>query len=476
MFVVSVLLCGRAVLADLPEQQEQPEPHAYEPKPSGRTLLPAVTLDQDSSGEQQSTPPLVPNTQPLTGVQNPTVGTPQVLHSYWVPGFQYINMVASSSLNQTNAVGWNSTSYMLGSISLLQTWGRAQFSVNYSGGGYFSSDGSQGSGFLHQLGLVQTLEWQNWQFEVFDQFSYLPEAAFGFGVGTSISTPGVGGNLAPALPALQNSYQLNQSIFSSVGTRYSNSFTPQAIYKLSRRASINFAGSYGILRFVEAGNIDSDDAIFNVGYNYSLSRRDTIGALYRFTAYRYLGNPQALNDHVLQVAYGREITGRLTLQVFIGPGIATFAVPIGGMSRQPGTSGGAGFRYVSGLNNLAISYTHGLSNGSGILVGATADQVETNIDRKISRSWGANLNFGYARNKSLGNTSGSQNPQAFNAYYWGGGLSRPVNRESNLSLNYSARIQYSNQAFCAAGVCDRSYTEQRISLLFSWHGAPFVLR
>lgn len=456
--------------------QEQQAPSESNPKPTGRVLSPVAYPDQDPNGDQDSTPALRPDTQPLTGVQNLTLGSPQVLHSFWEPGVQYSNVVASTALNQTAAAGWNSTSYIVGSISLLQTWSHAQFSVNYSGGGYFSSDSSQGSGSLHQLGLVQTLEWQRWQFELLDQFTYLPDVAFGFGVGTGISIPGIGGNLGSALPGLQSNYQPSQSIFTSFGTRYSNSLTPQAVYTLSPRASVNFAGSYGILRFLEAGNISSDDAILNVGYNYSFSRKDTIGVLYRFTAFRYLGNLQALNDHVLEAAYGRKITGRLTLQLFVGPEITTFRVPIGSATHQAGSAGSAALKYGSGLNNLAVSYTHGLSNGSGVQVGSTADQLQTDVDRQLSQYWGGNVNFGYARNRSLGNTSGSQNPQGFNAYYMGGGLGRPVSRDLSLSLNYSVQIQTSNQAVCATGVCGRSYAEHRVSLGFSWHTAPFVLR
>jgi hypothetical protein len=474
--ITAVVAAGLALgpLLACGQDQQPPAESQVEskPKPAGQALPP---VDQDPNADQDATP-LRPDTQPLTGVQNPTLGSPQVLHSYWVPGVEYLTLGASTALNQIGVGGWNSTNYIVGSMSLLQTWSDAQLSVNYSGGGHFSSDSSQGNGSVHELELVQTLEWQRWRFELLDQFSYLPQAAFGFGTGTSLAIPGIGGNLGSALTGLQTSYQPSQSIFTSIGPRYSNSFTPQAVYAISSRASFNFAGSYGILRFVEAGNIDSNDFIFNAGYNYSLDSKDTIGVLYRFTAYRYLGLPQALNDHILEAAYGRRITGHLNLQLFVGPELTTFREPFEGVTRHIAPAVGAALRYAWRSNNVTADYRHGISNGSGIEIGSNVYQVQTGVGRLLSRHWSGNVNFGYVRNVGLGNSVPSTTSQTFNSYYIGGALSRPIGRDSDVTVAYSAYIQNSNQAVCPAYTCNRSYIQHLITLGFSWHATPFVLR
>jgi hypothetical protein len=464
---VGPLSLGTALAATQDQQTES----TSKTKPAGRGYPPYP--DQDPNGDQDSTAPLQPDTRPLTGVQNPTLGSPELRHSYWVPGFEYSNIATSTALNQSTASGWNSTSFVAGEVSLLQTWSHSQLSVNYSGGGYFSTDTSQGNGYFHVFGLVQTFEWKRWQLMLLDDSFYLPEAAFGFGVGIDISVPGVGSGLSGGLPGTQNNYQPNQSIFTSLGTRYSNSFTTQAVYALSPRASIDVAGSYGILRFLKAGNIDSNDTIFNVGYNYALSSRDTIGVLYRFTAFRYPGNQEALNDHVVQAAYSHKITGRLAVQLFGGPEISTSRALVG--SSVSG-SGGATLTYASGSNNLSLIYTHRLSEGSGVQFGSSTDQVQTELDRELSRHWKGNLSFGYARNGSLGNSGVSQNSGTFNSYYIGGGLSRALGRDSKFSLAYATLIQTSNHAVCAAGTCSTSFTQHQIAAGFNWHTRPFVLR
>jgi len=227
---------------------------------------------------------------------------------------------------------------------------------------------------------------------------------------------------------------------------------------------------------LKAGNIDSNDTIFNVGYNYALSSRDTIGVLYRFIAFRYPGNPQALNDHVVQAAYGRKITGRLALQIFGGPEISTSRALVGSTTPRVGGSGGAALGYASGRNNLTLSYLHAVSGGGGALFGSSTDEVQIELGRELSRHWQGSVSFGYARNGSLGNLGVSQNSGGFNSYYIGSGLSRTLGRDSKLSLAYASLIQTSNQAVCAAGTCSTTFTQHQIALGFSWHTRPFVLR
>src|SRR6266436_1489481 len=445
------------------------------PRPAAREYPPVIQGlgELDSNGDQGSTTNLNPDTRPLTGVQNPTLGTPGIRHSYWLPGFQYADTVRSSALNQATSSGWNTTSLVAGNLSVLEAWSRAQLAVNYSGGASFSSDSAQGNSHFHQLGLVQTFDWGRWQLHFLDQFSYLPEAQFGFGAGTALSIPGIGGPLAPPLPGLQGSYIPNQSIFTTFGPRYSNAFATQAAYTVSSRGSITAAGTYGILRFIEAGNIESNNADFSVGYNYVLTSADTLGVQYRFSAYRYIGNPQAIDDQVVQFMYGRKVTGRLALRLHGGPDVTAFRVPINNSTNRVSGSGGANLTYALNRGSLALSYDAGISGGSGVFAGAITDQLQFSLARQLSREWAANLNVGYSRNGSVVSPASSQ---IYNAWYLGGGLSRPFGRNADFTIGYTAQIQASNQAVCAAGTCSTNFTLHQITLGLRWHPRPFVLR
>jgi hypothetical protein len=448
------------------------------PKLAGRQypLLIEDYGDQDANGDQQPASNLNPDTRPLTGVQTPTIGSPELRHSYWIPGVQYGNFVRSTALNQPTSSSWNTTSYVAGNLSVLEAWNRSQLSVNYSGGGSFSTDKSQGNDYYHQLGLVQAFDWQRWQLSFIDQFSYLPQTQFGFGAATDLATPGVGGPLGPPLPGLQTNYQPNQSIFTSIGPRYSNSITTQVVYAVSRRGSVTLSGSYGMLRFAQAGNIETNDSIFSTGYNYALSQKNTIGVLYRFSDYRYIGDPQAINDHVAQLAYGRKITGRLALQLFGGPEVTTFRVPFGSSTNKISGSGGGNLTYALSRSSLSLSYNHGVSGGSGQFTGSNIDQLQGAISHQLSRVWQGNVTFGFARNTSLGFSNSSQVSQTYDSWFIGGGLSRPLGRTANFTLGYTAYLQNSGLPVCAAGTCGTSYIQHQISLGFQWHTRPLVLR
>ena len=446
---------------------------AQEPRSPAKEYPPLIEGRQDQENEAPASD-LRPDDRPLTGVQETTLGTQEMRHSYWLPGFQYANLARSSPVTQPAVTNWNSTSYLTGNLSVLDAWSHAQLSMNYSGGGALSTDNSFGNNYFHQFGLTQTFDWQRFKLQFIDQFSYLPETQFGFGGLTNLSLPGVGGSIVPPMPGLQNNYIPNQSIFTSIGPRYSNSFVTQVVYELSRRASITAAGSYGLLRFVDPGNINSDDVIGNLGFNYELTKRDTLGVLYRFSGYQFSGNPQRINDHAINLAYGRRVTGRLALQLFGGPDIITFRVPVGGVTNRISASGGASLTYGTARAGLSLAYNHGVSNGSGVLVGSTMDQISGALNRHLGRVWRGNVNFGYARNRSV-----TQNPfpnsPGYDSYFAGGGLERPLGRNANLSLGYTAYIQSTTQALCTPGACTTSPTIHQISLGFTWHTRPYVL-
>ena len=448
------------------------------PRPAGRVHLPLAgrSGDQDTDIDNQSTANLTPDTRPLTGVQTPTLGSSELRHSYWMPGFQYSNFVRSSSIYHPTISDWNTTSYVVGNLSLLETWNRSQLSVNYSGGGSVSTDQLKRGNYYHQLGLNQAFNWQRWQLIFIDQLSYLPQAQFGFGASSNLATPGIVGPLQPALPGLQTNYQPDQSIFTSLGPRYSNSITTQVAYGISPRGSVTLSGSYGILRFVQVGNIDTNDSIFSIGYNYALSQKDSIGMLYRFSGYRYIGDPQAFNSHAALLAYGHKVTGRLALQLFGGPEVTTFRLPVSNKSDRISVTGGGNVIYASSRTRLSITFSHGVSGGSGQFTGTNTDQLQNAISYQLSRVWQGNLNVGFARNTSLGLSNPSQVSQTYDSWFAGGGVSRPLGRTANFTFGYTAYIQSSRLPVCIGSACSTNYVQHQISLGFQWHTRPLVLR
>jgi hypothetical protein len=452
------------------QDQQSNEP----PKPPAKTYGPLGVDDQQDQNQAPDT--YQPDNRPITGFQQPTVGTPMERHSYWVPGVSYYNFIQSNGDIGGGQNSWSSTSYLSGNISLVENWSRSQLMLNYSGGGNFSTDSSIGNGWYQQLGASQTFNWSRLQLVLLDEFAYLPQAQFGFGAGTGLSTPGVGGTLGGGLTGIGSGFTPGQTIFSAVGPRYFNTAGVQMTYQLSARSSVTVGGLYSLLRFTDPGNIESDQYVGNVGYNYQITRNNTIGLQYHYSAFHYLNNPQAIGDQMFQVVFGRKLTGRLALTLSAGPEITNFRVvaPPATKTQYVAGSGGATLSYLVSKGSISASYFHGVTAGSGVFLGATTDQVSGSATRRVSRVWSGEVHGGYARNRNAETAQGASNT-SYDSFFGGVSAARPLGRNAMFNVGYTAYVERTELSGCT-GSCSSSFTTNQISVGVSWHARPFVLR
>lgn len=479
--LASVLWAGAYVACAQDQPQPQPTPDNPQepapdtppfepmpgapPKPAGYAF-PGLSLQE---GDLQS------DFSPLTGMQNFTLGIPEMGHSYFVPGLQFSsNLQSSPNYVQGGGTNWSANNYFLGNASLLEAWGRTTLAVNYTGGGFVSSDSSQGNGVYQQLALAQNYRGERWLIQIVDQFAYVPQSSFGFGGGTNLGIPGVGGSLGLTIPGLGGNYVPNQSIY-GVGPFYTNAGALQATYALSHRSSLTASGSYGILSFTQSANSDSNVIVGSIGYNYVLGRNDTIGLVYRFSGYHFPGNPQAYGDQVLSVAYGRKVTGHLAIRLFAGPEFTQYRIPFGNQSSQVGFSASANLTYGFERGGFSVGYLHGVSGGSGVLIGSVIDEVTATASRRLTRAWSGYVNFGYSHNSALGGSAQTGNP-VYDSLFAGGGVSRPIGRAFNFGLAYTTNLGENYAAGCVGSGCNASSTNQTVTLSLQWHPRPFVLR
>jgi hypothetical protein len=472
---LALLILGAVALSSGARAQDTQEPETpAKPKPAARGIPSLSDPNATVEDSQAPTASWHPDTSLATGLQAPTLGSPELGHSYWVPGLEYGSTIQSRPPGVAATNGWYANNYAGGDLSLLETWGRSQLGLNYSGGGYFTTDNLQSNGEYQQLSLGENITLNRWQIQAYDLFSYLPESQFGFAGGTNLALPGVGGILGPAVPSLGSSVVPNQSIYSATGSRYSNVFAAQTTYMFSPRSSFTVSGSYGLLRFTQSGNVDNSMATGSLGYNYALGKEDSIGLLYRFTSFHYTGEAQALGNHVANFVYLKKITRRMALNLSGGPQITTFRIPVGTKSHTIGVSTGATLNYAVEHGNVSLSYFHGLTGGSGVLLGSNSDTAMVTLSRQVTRVWGVSADFGYSRNSSVVSPTGVQR-LTYNDWFVGGGVSRPFGRNVNLSVAYSARFE-SSPLICTGTVCSSSYTQNMVSISLQWHTRPFVLR
>jgi hypothetical protein len=471
-----LLLAARGACAQEPQEPppaEDPSQQPNPPKPAGRGL---PGMNDDQTTDQENNNDWHPDTTPVTGLQAPTLGSPSLRHSYWAPGAQYGLMLQSNPFGGQNS-GWFATNYIGGTLSLYKESSGATLGLNYSGGGTVVSGGAQqtgqGNGWYQQLQAGQSFRFHRWSWQWSDQFSYLPETQFGFGAGTELALPGVSGSLAPVIGG---GLPPNQSILSAVGPRYSNSLVLQGTYILSRRHSVTIAGTAGLLHYTQVQDANSNNYLGSIGYNYALTKEDSIGVSYRFGSYHFPNQPQAYGDTSVGMSYQRRITQRLALQAFVGPDFISYRLPIGGSTKQTSVAVNSTLSYSFKQAGVAASYTHGLSGGSGVLVGGELDQLTFTGNRRISRLWTANGTFGFARNATLSNAGPSLGLPSYDNYLAGAGATRPIGRRVNLAVSYSALIQKASQTSACAGTgCSANTTQHSVNVSLNWHARPFVL-
>jgi hypothetical protein len=459
-------------------QGQQNEAQPTTPIPAYHSPL-ASAADNDDS-DQDETQPMTPDTRSLAGAQTLSLGSLENNHNYWQPHIDVLESVVSNPQESPNQSGWGTWLSLSGGVDLHRTSGDSDLTLNYLGGGMLSTDSSVGNGVVQQLGVVDKFTLRRWTLSLLDQVSYLPGSGFGFGGlgGAGLSTGGsIGLGSTFGLPG--------QTALTGLGQSLENAFSTEANVSLTARTSLTFVGGYSVLHYSNSDLLDFTDASFQGGYNYLLTRKDTIAALYTYTAIHYGNFNQSINTHTIQGSYGRRVTGRLAFQVAAGPQIAQFRIPIPAGSGSSGTetpianastqlywSLNTNLQYQLQRTGLGLSYNHGVSGGSGVLGGSVADIVSGSVIRQMSRAFSSGVTAGYSRNRGLAIATTTPTSQTYDYWFAGASFSHPIGRTIGLTFSYQMQYQNSGSAFCVGPTCGTSVITHIISVGMGWHEKP----
>ena len=154
-----------------------------------------------------------------------------------------------------------------------------------------------------------------------------------------------------------------------------------------------------MLDSLDDSQLNYGNVIFTAGYNYQISRQNTIGLSYQFSSFNYSNFDQSIKNNIIAVSYARRITGKLAFQASGGPDIALIRMPL--------TTAPANVRWIRGRNGdaqvgymtqiygsfnaalqyqlkqvgMSAAYSHGVTGGSGVLAGAVTDAFTGNSRR-----------------------------------------------------------------------------------------------
>jgi hypothetical protein len=460
-----------------PDQSAQPS----QPIPAYHSPL-ASAADNGQDQSNADSQKLLPDTTALTGVQDLSLGVPATNHSYWQPHVDLSSTVDSNPLAGNGQTGWTTFTSVFGGIDLHRNSGNSMLTLDYVGGGSFSNDGSVSNGILQGLNFSERLSYRRYVLSFFDQLLYAPQTAFGAaGIPNTPTVPG-GGTLG-----FGNGYTPGQSILTARGQRLTNFSGGEVDVLLTPRTSLTFVGGYSLLDSVDDSQLNYGNVIFTAGYNYQISRQNTIGLSYQFSSFNYSNFDQSIKNNIISVSYGRRITGKLAFQASGGPDIALVRMPLTSVS---GTSGGeTGTASTSSKTQLYASintalqyqfrrvlisaaYNHGVSGGSGVLAGAVTDNFTGTVGRQVSRTFNVGWNIGYSRSRGIEVAGTTTANETFDYWFTGVNVSHPLGRTMNVFLNYQLQYQNTGTSVCTVPGCAASVTRNQITFGFGWHKQP----
>ena len=256
-------------------QQQEPDQSAQpsQPIPAYHSPL-ASAADNAQDQANADSQKLLPDTTALTGVQDLSLGVPATNHSYWQPHVDLSSTVDSNPLTSNGQTGWTTFTSVFGGIDLHRNSGNSMLTLDYVGGGSFSNDGSASNGIIQGLNFSERLSFRRYVLSFFDQLLYAPQTAFGAaGIPNGPTLPG-GGTIG-----FGNGYTPGQTILTARGQRVTNFSGGEMDVLLTPRTSLTFVGGYSLLDSLDDPQLNYGNVIFTAGYNYQISRQNTIWTL-----------------------------------------------------------------------------------------------------------------------------------------------------------------------------------------------------
>ena len=400
--------------------------------------------------------------RPLAGLANVVFANPEETRSFLTPQFGFEESYDSNA--QGILPGGDERSTLEGSLTLQRNSKRRHFDLEYDGGAIIYRNNSQLNTNFDRVSLSEQMSWRRISLLIDDEVSYSPEAPFGTG-GLNL---GGGGILAPGISDLTSSILPEQSVLGQRSSRISNSVLTQVSYVLSGTRSITAFGSYGLLRFKNPLFIDSDQSAFGVGFNQQISARDTVSTNFDTSLFSFPS--ESVRTHSVNVAYSRFLNNRFSADASGGPEFTIFDSSGAGTSTLISYAVQASLRYRGHKQDLGITFSRGVTGGSGIFNGAETESVRGYLDRPLGRLWDGQIGVGYSRNSPL--TQLTNGPAQYDAVFTDLRLNRVLSRNLDFTFGYQLQDQTSGigNPLTSFGI------RHVVSVGFGWRHQPILIR
>lgn len=445
----------------------------------------------------QNAPILSPENPPISGIDEPRLDLRRALRSFVSGGLGVSESGDSNPNNQLgNTSGFKSVTHVIGVGDLQRFWPKSDLLAEYVGGGAFYTSGAYDVRQLQAVGLEGVTRWRTGQVTIRDSLNYLPEGSFqaggfGGGLGLNLAEGGSSGLPGGGIPGEHGGQQ-----FTSFGLvpRLSNLTLADIVQSLSPRSAVTLAGSFSFSHFLEQQDVlyNSQQTTLEGGYSYMVNRRDQVGAVVAFQQFRFPQSPNGTIDtYVLNLRWGRTISGRMSLLASAGPQYTSIYQPSAlcvpgsqppiclvqsSQETHVGLSARVSLRYQFPRAAVSMNYEKFTSSGSGIFAGSDTQLARASFSRPLTRTWELLADMGYAHETRLAFGFKGFPGKTSNSGFIGATLRKHIGRSFDAFAAYhfnETALDTPDTALCGTGFgCGRISSRNVATIGMDWHTRP----
>ncbi len=420
--------------------------------------------------DQEPAAPIATPTQTVTGGFAQTIGGSEETASRFLLGFTASELYDSNAPNGTLITSADEFTNISAHFDLHRIRQSSDLSFRYVGGGYLDAQHPQFNASYHQFEANQTIQFRRWKLKLDDLFSYLPQSPFGFEGG------GPQGSTLLTVIYQDPSMAPGQSILTQAGRRLSNEAIGEVDVDLSARSALTFTGGFGYLHFLDPGFLDVTEAQFSAGYNYLLTRSDTIGVKYAYSDLWFNPVSGSIKNNGFQITYGHHITRELALQLGVGPELSAYTPPSTTVAKNAVVmDANASLAYQYNKTGLFASFYRGVNGGAGVVIGNVENIVEVGASQQLGRFWQVRAGGGSSYSQSLPQVSPIIN--TYVSSFVSAGITRQFGPRASIFLNYNfIRQVVGANNLCVGAACVAAFDKHQVWVGFSWDMRPIGLK
>jgi|SRR5580658_461150 hypothetical protein len=430
MRIVISLRWGLVLLASAPVwSQEQPR---TVPVPAATAPIVGVALNGDSDADRMLTPP------PVSGEAYPLWFSSEEHANYLRGGVTFNTAYSDNVLGATSATPISDVSYSVWpTIALDETTSRLHAVLTYAPGFTFYQRVSSRN--EADQNLLLDLQYRLSPHVTVSLRDSLQKSSNVF------NQPDQG--LAGAVSGSAEDF--NDSVIAPVADRLSNNGNVGITYQFAANAMIGANGTFTNLHYPDSAEVPGlYDAASRGGsafYSYRVAKQHYVGVTYQYQellSYPVEGTNETQTDGFF-LFYSFYPAPTFSFSLFGGPQYYSAGPQYSSASVSPvpaaqswTPAGGASLNWQARHSSVAVSYSHGVSGGGGLIGAVELDSATASVRQQITHHLSASLAGAYANNGVLAVSALGGHSVSGSA-----SLQRQVGEHLNLQAGYTRLYQ-----------------------------------